>query len=419
MRRFLLLLLLAVAMGGGYYWYMRKGEESAQALKAADVGAPPVPVVTRLVEARSVPEELGTIGSVQPLAAVGIKARVDSVVQEVHFQEGQEVKAGDLLFTLDSRALEAQLGQAQAAMERDKANLERARSDLKRYNELVRSNTVARQQVDVAIADANAMEATVKADQAAVDAARVSLSFTRITAPMDGRTGIVTAKPGSSVRSADAEPLVTLTQLRPISVAFDLPERFLPAVRRAMSAGKLKVRAHIPGSDPSDGDGAVEGELYFVDSQVDQQSGTILVKALFTNEETRLWPGQFVNVVLTLRVEDQALTLPDTAVQTGQQGRYVYLVKPDNTVEMRAVTVSRSHDGLAVLSNGVAAGDRIVTEGQLRLFPGAKVAERADTSTGIDTGTEPAKGAGKGKGDGAAVGKTSGDEGKPANGSPA
>ncbi|MCW2243704.1 efflux RND transporter periplasmic adaptor subunit [Azospirillum canadense] len=378
-RRIVFPVLLVAALAGGGYWYSLKTGGAEVAKAAAPASAPrAVPVVVKPVEARAVPERLGTIGSVQPLAAIAIKARVDTVVDTVHFTEGQEVKAGDLLFSLDARALDAQLRQAQANLERDKANLEKARGDVRRYSELVRSNAISRQQLDAAIATADALEGTVKADNAAIEAARVALSFTRITAPMDGRTGAVNAKAGTMVRAADATPLVTLTQLRPITVAFNVPERHLPTIRKAMETGKLPVTAGIPGDSRAPEDGV----LSFVDSQVDQQSGTILVKGQFPNTDTRLWPGQFVDVVLTLRVEPQALTLPDESVQTGQEGRFVYVVKGDDTVEVRPVTVSRSQDGLAIIASGLQAGERVVVDGQSRLFPGAKVSARGDEKGG-------------------------------------
>ncbi|MBP2230386.1 multidrug efflux system membrane fusion protein [Azospirillum agricola] len=378
-RRILLLLPVLAALGGGGYWYAQRAGGEAQTAKAA---TPPaargIPVVTRPVEIRAVPERIGTIGSVQPIAAIAIKARVDTVVETVHFTEGQEVKAGDRLFTLDARALEAQLRQAQANLERDRASLEKAKNDVKRYSELVRTSAISRTQYDAAVGTADALEGTVKADLAAIEAAKVSLSFTRIEAPMDGRTGTVNAKPGTMVRAADATPLVTLTQLRPINVSFNVPEKHLPVIRRAMGEGTLKVTAGIPGQPGA----PAEGHLTFVDSQVDQQSGTILVKGEFANADTRLWPGQFVDTVLTLRVDPQAVTVPEAAVQTGQQGRFVYVVKPDETVEVRAVSVARSQDGLSVIASGVAAGDRVVVDGQSRLYPGAKIAERAPDTPG-------------------------------------
>ncbi|CAO3406438.1 efflux RND transporter periplasmic adaptor subunit [Azospirillum largimobile] len=374
-RLFLALLVAALLGGGGYVWYADRnagGASQTAGAGAAPAGPRAVPVVIQKVAVQAVPEQIVTIGSVQPIAAIAIKARVDSVVETVNFTEGQEVKAGDTLFTLDSRALEAQLRQAQANLERDRANLEKARGDVKRYSELVRTSAISRTTYDAAVATADALEGTVKAGLAAIEAAKVSLSFTRITAPMDGRTGTVNAKVGTMVRAADTNPLVTLTQLRPINVAFNVPERHLPAIRAAMAAGTLPVTATIAGSRGE----KAEGRLSFVDSQVDQQTGTILVKGEFPNADTRLWPGQFVDTVLTLRVEPDALTIPDLAVQTGQRGRFVYVVKADETVEVRPVTVERTHGGLSIIASGLQAGDRVVVDGQSRLFPGAKVSER-------------------------------------------
>lgn len=381
MRRFFLVLLIAALVGGGgYYWYAfhNGGAGSGTAADGArktqaQASARTVPVVTQKVTVQAVPEQIVTIGSVQPIAAIAIKARVDSVVETVNFTEGQEVKAGDTLFTLDSRSLDAQLRQAQANLERDRANLDKARGDVKRYGELVRTSAISRTTYDAAVATADALEGTVKADLAAIEAAKVSLSFTRIVAPMDGRTGTITAKVGTMVRAADANPLVTLTQLRPINVAFNVPEKHLPAIRAAMAAGSLPVAASIAGSRGE----VAEGKLSFVDSQVDQQTGTILVKGEFPNADTRLWPGQFVDTVLTLRVEQDALTIPDLAVQTGQKGRFVYVVKPDETAEVRPVTIERSHGGLSVVASGLQAGERVVVDGQSRLYPGAKISERA------------------------------------------
>jgi len=369
----LVMLLVVVALAAGGYWYTRATpQDGATAAKAGGGGKPAIPVALQAAEVKAVPEDLSTIGTVQPIASIAIKARVDTVVDTVHFIEGQEVAAGDLLFSLDDRALKAQLRVAEANLERDRANYEKARGDVVRYEELVKRAVAARQQYDAAVAAANALEGTVKADLAAIESAKVALSYTRIYAPMAGRTGTVSAKPGANVRAADATPLVTITQLRPINVAFNVAERSLPAIRAALAAGKLKVTAGIPGGKGP----RAEGELTFVDSQVDQQSGTILVRATFPNADTLLWPGQFVDTVLTLRVEPQALTVPAVAVQTGQEGRFVYVVKPDNTVDMRAVTVARTYGDLAIIGNGLTAGERVVVDGQSRLFPGAPVAER-------------------------------------------
>lgn len=374
-RLLMLLLLVAVAVGGYWFTQIPRGDTSG---KPAGGARQAIPVVVRPAEARAVPETIATIGTVQPIASIAIKARVDSVVDTVHFTEGQEVKAGDLLFTLDDRTLQAQLRVAQANLERDRASLEKARQDVVRYEELLKRAAVARQQYDAAVATANAMEGTVKADQAAIESAKVALSYTRMYAPLDGRSGTVNAKSGTMVRAADANPLVTITQLRPINVAFNVAERHLGAIRQAMRDGRLPVTASIPNARTQH----AEGELSFIDSQVDQQSGTILVRGTFPNADTLLWPGQFVDVVLTLRVDPQALTLPAVAVQTGQDGRFVYVVKPDNTVEMRSIGVARTHEGLAVISEGLKAGERVVVDGQSRLFPGAPITERAQSEGG-------------------------------------
>ncbi|ALG71338.1 multidrug transporter [Azospirillum thiophilum] len=388
MRRLFLVLLVAVLVGGGgYYWYANQSAgRMAQTARTEPAAARAVPVVTQIVAAQALPEQIVTIGSVQPIAAIAIKARIDSVVESVAFTEGQEVRTGDTLFTLDARALDAQLRQAQANLERDRANLEKAKGDVKRYAELVRTSAISRTTYDAAVATADALEGTVKADLAAIEAARVSLSFTRITAPMDGRTGTVAAKVGTMVRAADANPLVTLTQLRPINVSFNVPEKHLPTIRAAMARGSLPVTASIAGSRGE----TAEGRLSFVDSQVDQQTGTILVKGEFPNADTRLWPGQFVDTVLTLRVEPDALTVADLAVQTGQKGRFVYVVKADETVEVRPVTVERTHGGQSVIATGLKAGERVVVDGQSRLFPGARVSERAGGKPAPPPGGESA-----------------------------
>jgi len=370
MKRVLLLLLVVLAAGGYWYAQMPRGGEPAKA--GGGGGKPTVPVVSQVAETRPVPETIATIATVQPIASIAIRTRVDSVVEAVHFVEGQEVAAGALLFTLDDRALQAQLRVAEANLERDQANYEKARGDVVRYEELLRRNAIARQQYDTAVATANALEGTVKADRAAIESAKVALSYTRIYAPMAGRTGIVHAKPGTAVRGGDANPLVTITQLRPINVAFNVPERHLPAIREGMRRGRMPVTASVPNSASP----RAEGVLNFIDSQVDQQSGTVLVRAEFPNADTLLWPGQFVEAVLTLRVDPQALTLPAVAVQTGQEGRFVYVIKQDGTVEMRTVTVARTHEGLAVIADGLKPGERVVVDGQSRLYPGAPVTER-------------------------------------------
>lgn len=406
MKTRLLIGALAVAAAGGWWW---SGGEipgipprttapagSAQSAAAAPKGPPPVPVVLRAVEIRSAPERYVTIGAAAPIATVAIKSRIDSVVEAVHFAEGQEVKVGELLFTLDDRALRAQLAQAEANLERDRAQLEKAKGDVRRYAELVRRDAVARQQFDAAAAIAAALEATVKANEAAIQSAKVSLGYTRLYAPMNGRTGAVSARPGASVRPADSAPLVTLTQLRPINVAFNIPERYLTQVRQALTAGPVPVEASVAGdSAPPE-----PGSLTFIDSQVDPQSGTILAKAEFANQQTRLWPGQFVDVSVTLRVDKDVVAAPAEAVLMGQDGRFVYVAGPDGKAEARKVEVTRISDGWAVIADGLKAGEKVVVDGQSRVTPGARIAAREPEQGGAQGAGGQQGGGGKPPGTG-------------------
>jgi multidrug efflux system membrane fusion protein len=378
MKRVILILLgLALLAGLGWWWQRPELAESAAAAPppAAGRGGQGIPVRTGLAELKEIPIEVGTIGRVEPLATVTVRSRIDSAVSAVHFTEGQEVKAGDLLFTLDDRPMAAALRAAQANLAKDQAQLTKAGGDVARYSELVKSNAVARQQFDTATADAASLQATVAADQAQVDQAKLTLSFTRISSPIDGRTGELLVDPGNLVKGNDSggTGLVTITQLRPIAVSFTLPERHLDAIRAAQAAGRpLPVTVTTGAADAP----PVEGRLSFVDSTVDIATGTIALKGEFANADTRLWPGQFANVTLRLGVEPQALAVPAEAVQVGQDGPFVFRVKPDSTVELRPVTVSRSYRGQSVIQAGLEAGDRVVVEGQLRLVPGAHVTER-------------------------------------------
>lgn len=400
--------LLVLALGSGGYWlwsgraipFIGAGDaaKATPAAQTAAKGPPPAPVRVQAAEIRATPERFSTIGAAAPIAAIAIKARIESVVDAIHFTEGQEVKAGDLLFTLDDRTLRAQLAQAEANLERDRAQLEKAHGDVRRYTELVRRDAVARQQFDAATAAAAALEATVKADEAAIQSARVALGYTRLYAPMDGRSGAVAARPGAAVRPADAGALVTLTQLRPINVGFSIPENHLTALRAAMAAGPVVVQARAT----DDKRPPETGRLVFIDSQVDTLSGTILAKAEFANAETRLWPGQFVEVSIILRIEPDVVTIPTDAVQTGQDGRFVYVIAPGNAGELRAelrkVTVSRTDAGLAVIAQGLAAGEKVVVDGQSRLLPGSPVIVRGEgegkSGEGRPAAGKPAAGTG-------------------------
>lgn len=373
MRRLAVLLVLAALVGTGILLWPRINRAPADIAAAGQPAqAPAVAVGVATAVSKPVPVEFGTIGTVTTYATVALKSRIDGEIMEVHLKDGQDVKAGDLLFTIDSRAIRAQLEQVQANLARDQALLISAQREVERQNSLVKKNFASKQAVDQARASADSLAASVQADQAAIDAVKVQLSYTEIRAPIDGRAGVVNLPRGNMVKANDTGALVVLNQLRPIYIAFALPQRELPRVRQAMAGGPLTVSATIPG----DSGPPLTGNLTFVDNAVDPSTGTIQLRATFDNEETRLWPGQFVNVTLTLRVEQAAIVVPDAAVQQGQNGAYVFVVRSDSTVEMRPVIVDRSLAGESVIASGVAAGESVVVEGQLRLTPGMRVEPR-------------------------------------------
>jgi multidrug efflux system membrane fusion protein len=373
MKRLAGLLLVAALVGAGAFLWPRANHAPADVAAANQPAqAPTVVVGVAMAASKPVPVEFGTIGTVTTFATVALKSRIDGEIMEVHFRDGQDVKAGDLLFTIDSRTIRAQLEQAQANLARNQALLVSAQREVERQNSLVKKKFASQQAVDQARASADSLAASVQADQAAVDAAEVQLSYTEIRAPIDGRAGVVNLPRGNMVKANDSGSLVVLNQLRPIYIAFALPQRQLPRVRQAMADGPLTVSATIPG----DSGAPLTGDLTFVDNAVDPTTGTIQLRATFDNAETRLWPGQFVNVTLTLRVEQSAIVVPDAAIQQGQDGAYVFVVRPDSTVEMRPVVVDRSVAGESVIASGLAAGENVVVEGQLRLTPGMRVEPR-------------------------------------------
>jgi multidrug efflux system membrane fusion protein len=369
-KRLAILLLLVALLGAGAFLWPRSDRSPADVAAAGQPSqTPAVAVAVATVVTKPVPVEFSTIGTVTAYATVAVKSRIDGEIMEVHLKGGQEVKAGDLLFSIDNRTIHTQLAQAQANLAHDQALLASARREVERQTSLVKKNFASKQVVDQAEASADSLQASVEADQAAVDAANVQLSYTEIRSPIDGRAGAVNLPRGNMVKANDTGSLVVLNQLRPIYVAFALPQGELPRVRQAMAAGPLTVSTTIPG----DSGPPLAGDLTFVDNTVDSTTGTIQLRATFDNAQTRLWPGQFVNVTLTLRVDPAAIVVPDAAVQHGQNGAYVFVVRPDSTVEMRPVVVDRSVAGESVIASGLAVGDSVVVEGQLRLTPGMRV----------------------------------------------
>jgi multidrug efflux system membrane fusion protein len=330
-----------------------------------------MPVTVAEVLARTMPIALQAVGQVEAYATVSVKAQVEGELIGVHLREGQCVRAGDALFTIDARPFEAQLKLMQANLARDKAQLENARLVRQRAASLVDQGNVTRERYDQAVADVAALEATLQADEAAVEKARLQLAYCAIRAPIDGCAGEVHVDRGNVVKANDAEnPLVVIRQIDPIRVAFSVPERHLPEVKKYAALDQLVVRAALAGQADA---AAAEGHLTFVDNSVNAGTGTILLKATFTNANQALWPGQFVNVSLQLAAQPDAVVVPSQAVQTGQKGQFVFVLMADQTVEPRAVRVDRVVDGLAVIAEGLQPGERAVTDGQLRLFAGASV----------------------------------------------
>ena len=344
--------------------------------KDPSAGAPPeaAPVIVASVARQDVPVEVRAIGHVEPFTTVDVKARVGGQVTRVGFREGQNVRKGDVLFQIDPRPYQAALAQARAQLERDRALARNAEEDVKRYTDLVKKDYVTREQYDATRANAAATLASARANEAAVENAQLQLSYCTVTAPVSARTGSVLVHPGNMVQGNDTTPLVVLNQIQPVYVTFAVPESSLAQIRDRIRPGeKLKVIATPAVGSAGHASRAQTGELSFVDNAVNAGTGTILLKATFTNEDEGLWPGEYVDVVLTLATESQAITVPSEAVQTGQAGQYVWVVRKDLTVESRPVTVSRTQGPLAVVARGLQAGEQVVTEGQLRLAPGARV----------------------------------------------
>jgi multidrug efflux system membrane fusion protein len=332
--------------------------------------APPVPVTVGVVSQKTVPVTLKAIGNVEAYTSVAVKARVGGELQRVHFQEGQEVKQGDLLFTIDPRPYEAVLKEAQAKLARDRALLKKAQDDAQRYSRLIKDDLISREQYEQITANAQALAATVQADEAAVEHARLQVGYCYISSPVSGRTGSLLINQGNLIKAEDEKnPIVVIHQIQPIYVSFAVPEKYFPEIKTAMQRGTLPLSVVIAGDEPQ----PIQGKLTFIDNQVDRTTGTVRLKGTFTNEAKRLWPGQFVDVSLELSSQPNALVVPAQAVQTGQGEQFVFVVKPDHTVDYRAIQVERIINGEAVVNKGLSPGEQVVTDGQLRLVPGARV----------------------------------------------
>jgi len=329
----------------------------------------PVPVTVAVSSRKDMPVEVEGIGTVEPFASVGVKSLVAGVLDKVNFREGDPVKAGDLLFAIDPRPFVARLSQAKAALAKDRAALDNARRQAERYTPAAAKGYVSEEQADQAQTSVSTLTALVQADEAAVESARLDLGNCSIRSPLTGYAGGLQVDQGNLVKASADEPLVTINQVTPIKVSFTLPEQTLPELKKHLSARTLEVLATLPGNTAK----PLSGKLSFLDNTVDPTTGTIRLKATFANPDRSLWPGQFVNVRLLLTIRKDATVVPAQAVQTGQAGAYLYVVKKDQTVEQRPVTVAFSVGNDSVIASGLAVGETVVTDGQLRLTPGAAI----------------------------------------------
>ncbi|HEX5229265.1 MAG TPA: efflux RND transporter periplasmic adaptor subunit [Bryobacteraceae bacterium] len=363
-------------------------------------GLPPTPVTTAQAEMRDIPIQVRQIGSVEPVAVIAVKAQINGELQKVFFTEGQDIKKGQELFEIDPRPYQQALDQAQAALEkdtalvaqaeanmaRDKAQAANAKAQAKRYAGLAAEGVISKDQNDAYQTTSQVQDEAVRADQAAltsaqasvvadrsaIETAKLNLSYCYIRSPIDGRAGSLLLQAGNLVKANDTTAMVNINQLEPVYVSFSAPEQLLPEIRR-YSAGRALAVSATSVADGSTLPLTATGRLTFIDNSVDSSTGTIKLKATFPNTDHALWPGQFVNAVMTLRTVDHAIVIPSEAVQAGQKGQFAFVVKPDQTVESRVVTVGETIDNQIVVQSGIMAGETVVTDGQLRLFPGAHI----------------------------------------------
>jgi membrane fusion protein, multidrug efflux system len=365
----------------------------------------PVPVLTAKVQAKSVPVTIPAVGTAEPLTTVQVRAQVTGQLSELHFAEGQDVRKGQLLFVLDQRPFQATLAQAEAVLARDTATANNASRQRANYEDLYKRQLISRDQYETQMANSQALDATLAADRATVENAKLNLAYTRISAPISGRTGALGVHEGDLVRANDTNPMVVINQVMPIYVTFSVPGRYLGDIRRYQGQKPLEVIAQgqapiPPGAQApppqvltpmtaqqfAPGQGATmpvkpglleHGRVSFIDNTVDAQTGTIKLKGTFQNADQGLWPGLFVQVTLSLTTDENAIVVPAAAVQPSASGQYVYVVKSDRTAEVRPVTVLRQQGEEVIIAKGLTAGEEVVTEGQLRLTPGAQTTNAA------------------------------------------
>ena len=382
--------VLLVAVGAGTYFMLAGGPSDDKPMAKAG-GKPPTPVMVAKVSTRTMPVTIRAIGTIQALATVSVRSRVDGQIMETAFTEGQTVAKGDPLFKIDPRPFEARLREAEANLARDRANLEKAQGDFQRYQSLSGKGFSSQQKFEEARAAVNGLSATIRAGQAAVDIAKLNLEFATVRAPLNGRTGSVLVQAGNLVKADDSRPLVVINQVDPILAALSVPEVHLAEIKRRLAEGVLAVEAAVPDSNRPPN----RGRVVFINNAVDTQTGTILLKAEFQNTDGFLTPGQFVRVVIEMDSIQNARVVPERAVQSGQRGNYVLVVNPaDMTVQPRQVIPGPSIDNFVAIGDALQPGDTVVTDGQLRLFKGAKVTFKTDGAKG-EKKTPATAGAGK------------------------
>jgi multidrug efflux system membrane fusion protein len=331
---------------------------------------PGVPVLVAKVVRMTVPQQLHAIGTVEAYSTVGVKAQVGGELVGVHFHEGQEVAKGQLLFTIDPRPFEAALAQTRANLAKTQAQAELAEADAKRWETMYKVHAASSQQYDQANSAAAALRANIAADQAAVQSAELNLQYTKIYSPLDGRAGNLNLNAGNIVKANADTPMVVINQIKPIYVKFALPERDLPEIRRRLEIDRSLAVVANPPNEPEE---TSVGTLTFIDNTVDPTTGTINFKGTFPNQDERLWPGEFVDVTLTLQERPNTVVVPAQAVQSGQNGTYVFVVEPNMTVKARTVKAGATLEGKTVIDGGLEGGETVVTDGQMMLVPGAKV----------------------------------------------
>jgi multidrug efflux system membrane fusion protein len=363
-------LLVAIFSAAG----CSKGPAPAAIARAA-AGDDAVLVTVAPVVRKAMPLEIRVIGTAEAESTVAVHAQITGAITSVNFNEGDDVADGQVLFTLDHRPLEATLAQVQANLARDLAQATNARTQAGRYQTLATRGLVSGQEMQASATAAAALEATVEADRAALDNANVQLEYATIKAPIAGRTGALIVHPGNLVRANDTSPLVVINRIAPINVSFGIPEGQLPAFKRYLAERSLRVEATAPSETvPS------TGQISFIDNAVDQTTGTIRIKGSFPNVDRRLWPGQFVNVVVTLKTDPAAVVAPTAAIQAGQQGDFAFVVKPDQTVDLRSVIVDRTSGADSIVKDGLKPGEIVITDGQLRLVAGSRVKVKSDAA---------------------------------------